>query len=83
MVDLATPATAGCMRWLLVRRSRRDGELRTRLPHPGSRRGAHQPPAHPVSWPRQRQAPPSQPPHHPSTPPHHPMADHATVTTPS
>jgi SRSO17 transposase len=25
--ELATPAAAGCMRWLLVRRSRRDGEL--------------------------------------------------------
>jgi len=26
-VELAAPAAAGCMRWLLVRRSRRDGEL--------------------------------------------------------
>jgi hypothetical protein len=26
-VQLAAPATAGCQRWLLVRRRRRDGEL--------------------------------------------------------
>jgi SRSO17 transposase len=26
-VELAAPAAAGCTRWLLVRRSRRDGEL--------------------------------------------------------
>jgi SRSO17 transposase len=26
-VELAAPAAAGCQRWLLVRRSRRDGEL--------------------------------------------------------
>ena len=45
-IQLAAPAAAGCPRWLLVRRSRRDGELafyallrpgRNLLARPGSR----------------------------------------------